>query len=244
VPDEPVTVVIPTFNEVDNLPRLVPAVRSHGYRVLIVDDASPDGTGRLADAMAREDPGIAVLHRPVREGLGPAYVAGFDRALEEGAGVVVEMDADLSHPPEALPDLVGAVERGADLAIGSRYVPGGSTPDWPWHRRLVSRAGNLYARTLLGLPVRDVTAGFRAYRASALALLDYATTQASGYGFQVEMTWRAARAGLRIVEIPIVFRDRTLGSSKMNGAIVVEAMWLVTGWGLARLAARVRSARS
>lgn len=240
---ETVTVVVPTYDEVDNLPRLLPDIRRFGYRVLVVDDASPDGTGELADRMAASDPGVAVLHRTAKQGLGPAYSAGFDVALRAGAAVVIEMDADLSHPPDRLPALVEAVASGADLAIGSRYVPGGATPDWPLGRRLISRGGNLYARRLLGLPVSDVTSGFRAYRAEALRRLDYRTARASGYGFQVEMTLRAHRAGLRIVEIPITFHDRTRGRSKMSGRIVGEAMLLVTGWGLERALRRLRSGR-
>lgn len=230
-----VTCIVPTYNERENLPDIARAVRSRGYRLLIVDDASPDGTGDIADGIARDDPLTSVLHRPAKEGLGPAYAAGFDTALSEGAEIIVEMDADFSHDPADLPRLVDAVERGADLAIGSRYVPGGATPDWPLVRRLVSRGGNLYARMMLGIPVRDATAGFRAFRAAALEGLDYSAAEASGYGFQVEMAWRAHEAGLRIEEIPISFSDRTRGKSKMGPAIVFEAMRLVTVWGLGRL---------
>ncbi len=168
-------------------------------------------------------------------------MAGFDHALEAGAEVVVEMDADFSHDPADLPRLVGAVEAGADLAIGSRYVPGGATPDWPWLRRFVSRGGNRYARMMLGLPIRDATAGFRAFAAEGLRSLPYREAEASGYGFQVEMAWWAHRAGLTIVEVPVTFRDRTHGTSKMSGRIVAEAMWLVTTWGLGRIARSVRS---
>lgn len=233
-----VTVVVPTYNELENLRDLAEQVAAHGYRLLIVDDSSPDGTGRLADELAREHEGIAVLHREAKRGLGPAYAAGFDRALDAGAEIVVEMDADFSHDPGDLPRLVGAVEQGADLAIGSRYVIGGSTPDWPLPRRLISRGGNLYARTLLGMPVRDATAGFRAFDAAALRSLPYRAAESSGYGFQVEMAWRAHRAGLSIAEVPVVFRDRTRGKSKMGMRIVAEAMWLVTIWGLRRLLRR------
>lgn len=200
----------------------------------MVDDNSPDGTGEIADSLAREAPRLGVIHRVAKEGLGPAYAVGFDRALEEGARIVVEMDADFSHNPTDLPRLVEAVDAGADLAIGSRYVPGGATPDWPLHRRFISRAGNWYARTMLGIPIRDATAGFRAFRAEALKALPYRSARASGYGFQVEMAWRAHQAGFDIREIPIVFRDREQGKSKMGTGIVVEAMWLVTKWGLAR----------
>jgi dolichol-phosphate mannosyltransferase len=211
------------------------AITAHGYRLLIVDDSSPDGTGEIADELASVNPTISVLHRDSKEGLGPAYRAGFDRALAEGAETVVEMDADFSHDPADLPRLVEAVEQGADLAIGSRYVPGGSTPDWPWGRRVISKGGNLYARIMLGLPTRDATAGFRAFRASALQALPYERAEASGYGFQVEMAMWAHRGGMRVVEVPISFRDRTRGTSKMGTGIVLEAMGLVTIWGVKRI---------
>jgi dolichol-phosphate mannosyltransferase len=230
-----VTVVVPTYNERQNLPHLAAAIRLHGYRLLIVDDDSPDGTGPLADAIAAPDPLMEVLHRRRKQGLGPAYAAGFDRVLAGDSDVVIEMDADFSHNPEDLPRLVEAVEGGADLAIGSRYVPGGGTPDWPTHRRFLSRGGNTYARLMLGIPIRDATAGFRAFRADALRALPYRTAQASGYGFQVEMAMRAHQAAMRVVELPVIFRDRTSGTSKMDGSIVREAMWLVTRWGAARL---------
>ena len=235
MPTDRVTVAIPTYNERENLSQIVTAVSSQGYRVLIVDDSSPDGTGALADEMAVLDPLISVLHRAEKQGLGPAYASGFDQALSEGAEVVVEMDADFSHDPADIPRLIEAVDGGADVAIGSRYVPGGSTPDWPLHRRLISRGGNLYARLMLGIPVRDATAGFRAFRAGALRSLPYRTAEASGYGFQVEMALRAHQQGLAIVEVPITFRDRALGTSKMGTGIVFEAMKLVTIWGLQRL---------
>jgi dolichol-phosphate mannosyltransferase len=211
------------------------AITAHGYRLLIVDDSSPDGTGAIADELAAANPAILVLHRERKEGIGPAYRAGFVRALADGAETVIEMDADFSHDPADLPRLVEAVERGADLAIGSRYVPGGSTPDWPWSRRAISKGGNLYARIMLGLPIRDATAGFRAFRASALRALPYERAEASGYGFQVEMAMRAHEAGLVVVEVPISFRDRTRGTSKMGTGIVLEAMGLVTVWGFKRL---------
>ncbi len=235
---ERVKVVVPTYNELENLSELVDAVTALGYRMLIVDDGSPDGTGRLADQISRARPEVDVLHRESKTGLGPAYAAGFDRAIEEGAGIIVEMDADFSHDPADLPRLVAAIDEGADLVIGSRYVPGGATPDWPWPRRLISRGGNLYARTLLGIPVRDTTAGYRAFRADALRALPYAQAESSGYGFQVEMAWRAHRAGLDVREIPVVFRDRTRGKSKMGLPIVIEAMRLVTLWGLRRIFGR------
>ncbi|HKZ29389.1 MAG TPA: polyprenol monophosphomannose synthase [Acidimicrobiia bacterium] len=237
-PDE-VTVVVPTYNEIENLEPLVKAVLDHGYRVLIVDDGSPDGTGAMADRLAAVHQLVEVLHRPVKEGLGPAYAVGFEHALANQAHVICEMDADFSHDPADLSRLVDAVESdNADLAIGSRYVPGGSTPDWPFPRRALSRGGNLYARFMLGLGVSDATAGFRAYRARSLVELDAATCRASGYGFQVELAWRATTLGLRIVEVPIVFRDRVYGESKMKGRIVAEAMWLVTKWGMGRVFGR------
>jgi dolichol-phosphate mannosyltransferase len=233
-PDQ-VTVVVPTYNELENLSDITGAITAHGYRVLVVDDASPDGTGDLADQLSQENPLIEVLHRSAKQGLGPAYAAGFDHLLATDTAVIVEMDADFSHDPADLPRLVDAVDRGADLAIGSRYVAGGSTPDWPLMRQLISRGGNLYARTLLGIPVRDATAGFRAFRSSSLRQLPYAEAEASGYGFQVEMAWRAHQHGLAIEEVPISFRDRTRGQSKMGLRIVIEAMWLVTLWGTTRL---------
>lgn len=229
-----VTVTLPTYNEIENLPHIVPEIVAHGYRLLIIDDSSPDGTGRLADSLAADLEEVSVLHRTEKAGLGPAYAAGFDRALADGADVVVEMDADFSHDPADLPRLVAAIADGADLAIGSRYVPGGSTPDWPAIRQLISKGGNLYARKMLGIPIRDATAGFRAYTASALGRLPYRDAEASGYGFQVEMAWRAHEAGMKIVEVPISFRDRARGTSKMGLSIVIEAMRLVTVWGLGR----------
>lgn len=238
-----VTVVVPTYNERENLPRLAPAVLDQGFRLLIVDDGSPDGTGDLADSLAVNEERMSVVHRLHKQGLGPAYAHGFNVAIDAGAEVVCEMDADFSHDPTDLPRLMEAIDRGADLAIGSRYVPGGATPDWPPHRRLLSRGGNLYARMLLGLGVRDSTAGFRAYRSDCARQLDAASCSASGYGFQVEMTVRAVDAGFRIDEVPITFRDRQFGTSKMSGAIVAEAMWLVTRWGVKRQMRRLRSTK-
>ncbi|MFQ5523185.1 MAG: polyprenol monophosphomannose synthase [Acidimicrobiia bacterium] len=237
---ERVTVVIPTYNERENLEDITAAVTARGYRTLVVDDSSPDGTGEIADELAASNALLAVLHRARKEGLGPAYAAGFDRALGEGAEVIVEMDADFSHDPGDLPRLVAALDAGADLAIGSRYVPGGGTPDWPLARRLVSRGGNLYARLMLGIPIHDATAGFRAFTREALSRLPYQEAEASGYGFQVEIAWRAHEAGLRVVEVPITFRDRAKGRSKMGLSIVVEAMGLVTLWGMGRLWRRLR----
>jgi dolichol-phosphate mannosyltransferase len=235
VSTERVTVALPTYNEAENLPEIAPAVTRHGYRLLVIDDDSPDGTGAIADRLADQNQLVSVLHRTQKQGLGPAYADGFDHALEGGAEIVIEMDADFSHDPADLPRLVAAIEEGADLAIGSRYVPGGSTPDWPTIRKLISRGGNLYARLMLGIPIRDATAGYRAFKAEALRRLPYRDAEASGYGFQVEMAWRAHQLGLRIEEVPISFRDRKRGTSKMGPKIVAEAMWLVTVWGLARV---------
>lgn len=239
--------ILPTYDEAENIEAIVGAARKvledaspEGFKILVVDDDSPDGTGRIADRLAAEHEEVEVLHRTQREGLGPAYIAGFRYALDRDAGFVFEMDADFSHDPSDLPRLVAAIEDGADLAIGSRYVPGGSTPDWPWHRKFLSRGGNLYARIMLGHGVKDSTAGYRAFRAGALSRLPYREARASGYGFQVEMAWKAAIAGMRIVEIPVVFRDRTRGTSKMGGSIVAEAMWLVTVWGIRNIPARLR----
>ncbi|MGH8916234.1 MAG: polyprenol monophosphomannose synthase [Acidimicrobiia bacterium] len=235
MPTDRVTVVIPTYNERENLAHIAAAVTHQGYRLMVVDDGSPDGTGELADRLAADDIRMSVLHRRKKEGLGPAYAAAFDRALDEGAEIIVEMDADFSHDPADLPRLVSAIDDGADMAIGSRYVPGGDTPDWPLGRRLISRGGNIYVRLMLGTPVHDATAGFRAFRSDALRSLPYKTARASGYAFQVEMVMRAAAGGLKVVEVPITFRDRARGTSKMGTEIVLEAMRLVTVWGFGRL---------
>ena len=233
-PDQ-VAVVVPTYNERENLKDVAAAITDQGYQLVVVDDGSPDGTGDIADRLSASNSLISVIHRPEKKGLGPAYAQAFDRLVHDDLQVIVEMDADFSHDPADLPRLVEAIEHGADLAIGSRYVPGGSTPDWPLLRRLISRSGNLYARFMLGITIQDATAGFRAFRSEALSSLPYGSAEASGYGFQVEMAWRATQQELRVVEIPIAFRDRTRGQSKMGLAIVVEAMWLVTVWGLGRL---------
>ena len=230
-----VLVVIPTYNEVDSLEQIVAAVRAVGVRVLVVDDDSPDGTGRIAEELAGADEGTAVLHRPGKQGLGPAYTAGFAEGLKRGAAVLCEMDADLSHDPADLLRLIAEIDDGADVVIGSRYIPGGGVESWPWQRRLLSRGGNIYAGLMLGVGVRDLTSGFRAFRAAAVAELRPEECQASGYGFQVEMAWRAVRAGMDVREVPITFRDRESGESKMSAAIALEAMGLVTRWGLARL---------
>jgi dolichol-phosphate mannosyltransferase len=230
-----VLVIVPTYNEAENVALIAEAVRSQGFNLLVVDDSSPDGTGAIAGELAASDPGINVLHRAEKQGLGPAYAAGFAWGLENGAAILCEMDADFSHDPKDLPRLVAAIEGGADLAIGSRYVPGGGVDNWPWHRRWLSRGGNLYARTLLGTRINDMTAGFRAFRSSALEKLGFESCEASGYGFQVEMAWNASVGGLTVEEVPIIFRDRTRGTSKMGAKIAIEAMLLVTKWGWGRM---------
>jgi dolichol-phosphate mannosyltransferase len=232
-------VVVPTYNEADNIAVMVEAVLEHGTRVLVVDDGSPDGTGRIADRLAANDR-VDVLHRSEKQGLGPAYAAGFRWGLDHDAAIICEMDADLSHDPADLPRLLAAIEAGADMAVGSRYVAGGGVEDWPWYRRWLSAGGNRYARMMLGTGIRDMTAGYRAFRAEALQRLDPWSCEASGYGFQVEMAWRAAELGLRVVEVPIVFRDRIRGDSKMDMRITLEAMGLVTRWGIGRRFRRKR----
>jgi dolichol-phosphate mannosyltransferase len=229
-----VLVIVPTYNESENVRQIAVAVRDRGYDLLIVDDGSPDGTGAIADELAATDEHIHVLHRAKKEGLGPAYAAGFARALELGSEIICEMDADFSHDPSDLPRLVAAIENGADLAVGSRYVDGGGVEGWPWHRQFISKGGNWYARLMLGVSTKDATAGFRAFRDTTVRKLDPSSCQASGYGFQIEMAWRAEAAGLDVVEVPITFRDRTRGSSKMDRSIAIEAMTLVTKWGFRR----------
>jgi dolichol-phosphate mannosyltransferase len=221
--------ILPTFNEAASIADVVSSARGKlpaSRRILIVDDNSPDGTGRIADVLAAEHEDVEVLHRPRKEGLGPAYIAGFRRALDGGAELVVEMDADLSHDPAYLPRLLGAA-RGADLVLGSRYVPGGGVSNWGPLRRAISRGGSAYARLVLGVDVRDLTGGFKCFRREVLEALDLDSIDARGYAFQVEMTYRALRAGFRVVEVPIVFRDRRAGSSKMDRRIVAEGVWRV-----------------
>ncbi len=224
-----VAVVVPTFNEVGNIDTLLRAVRQvvPDATILVVDDASPDGTADVADELGRLLGGIEVLRREAKDGLGAAYRFGLRRAIEGGAEVCVQMDADLSHDPASLPALVAAVQYGADVAIGSRYVPGGITMNWPRRRRQLSRWGNRYAAGVLGLAVNDVTAGYRAYRSEALERMKFDNVSAEGYGFQVEMTYRLVRLGGKVVEIPITFRDRMQGDSKFSGGIIREAFWLV-----------------
>jgi dolichol-phosphate mannosyltransferase len=224
-----VWVILPTYNEAENLERIVAAVLEQlpaSRRVLVVDDNSPDGTGDIADRLAAADDSVAVLHRQQKEGLGPAYLAGFRVALDGGAQRIIEMDADFSHEPAYLPALIAATNE-ADLAIGSRYIPGGGVTDWGSMRRFISRGGSAYARVVLGLPVRDLTGGFKCFRRKVLESINLDTIEARGYAFQVETTFRAIRAGFRVVEVPIVFKDRREGSSKMSKAIVAEAMWRV-----------------
>jgi dolichol-phosphate mannosyltransferase len=225
----PAWLVLPTYNEAGNIEPFVEAVREKlpaSARVLIVDDNSPDGTGEIADRLAAEADGVSVLHRERKEGLGPAYIAGFRRALAEGAGLVLEMDSDFSHDPAYLPRLLEAGAQ-ADLAIGSRYVDGGGVGDWSALRRAISRGGSAYARLVLGVKVRDLTGGFKCFRREVLEAIDFDSIKSRGYAFQVEMTYRAIRHGFDVVEVPIVFRDRRAGSSKMNRAIVAEAIWRV-----------------
>ncbi|HEY7122191.1 MAG TPA: polyprenol monophosphomannose synthase [Solirubrobacterales bacterium] len=224
-----VWVILPTYNEAENLERIVAAVLEQlpaSGRVLVVDDNSPDGTGEIADRLADSDDSVSVLHRARKEGLGPAYLAGFHVALDGGAQRIIEMDADFSHDPAYLPRLIGAAEH-FDLVIGSRYVPGGGVTDWGPMRRFISRGGSGYARIALGLPIHDLTGGFKCYRREVLEAINLDTIEARGYAFQVETTYRAIKAGFRVVEIPIVFRDRTDGTSKMSRSIVAEAMWRV-----------------
>lgn len=222
-------VVLPTYDEAENIEAFVAAVREKlpaSARVLIVDDSSPDGTGEIADRLAAAHEGVEVLHRPRKEGLGPAYIAGFRRALAAGAGLVLEMDSDFSHDPAYLPRLLEASER-ADLVIGSRYVAGGGVGDWGPLRRAISRGGSAYARLVLGVGVHDLTGGFKCFRREVLEALDLDAVSARGYAFQVELTYRAIQRGFRVVEVPIFFRDRRAGTSKMDRAIVAEAVWRV-----------------
>jgi glycosyltransferase involved in cell wall biosynthesis len=228
-----VLVVVPTYNEVENLERILERLHASvpDAHALVVDDCSPDGTGELADKLAAPDGRVHVLHRSAKQGLGQAYVAGFRWALEHRYDVLVEMDADGSHAPEQLPDLLAALDS-ADLALGSRYVPGGAVTDWPVHRLLLSRLGNRYTRWALRLPLHDATGGYRAARAELIDRLPFADVASQGYCFQVDWAWRAVRDGARVVEVPITFTERQFGRSKMSGSIVREALVRVTVWGL------------
>jgi len=236
-----VLVVVPTYDEADNLERVVSRLRAAvpAADVLVVDDGSPDGTGDIADRLAAADPQVAVLHRRAKQGLGAAYVAGFRWGIERGYDVLVEMDADGSHQPEQLPALLAATAS-ADLVLGSRWVQGGRVVNWPASRQLLSRGGNTYVRFMLGFPLRDATGGFRAFRRPVLEKLGLDDVASAGYCFQVDLAWRAVCRGFTVVEVPIEFVERTAGSSKMSGAIVREALWRVTLWGLAHRLGRLR----
>ena len=230
-----VAVVLPTYNESENIARLLTQLRTvlPDGRLCVVDDNSPDGTGEIAERCAAELGGIEVLHRPRKQGLGSAYRQGFAHVISQGVDVVVSMDVDFSHDPLVIPAMLAAIEDGSDAVIGSRYVNGGGTKNWPIHRRLLSRWGNLYTAAVLGVKVRDCTSGFRAYRATALASIAPETTKAEGYAFLSELVVRLSRRGLKISEVPILFVDRENGTSKMSGRIIVESMLLVTRWGVA-----------
>jgi dolichol-phosphate mannosyltransferase len=226
--------ILPTYNEAENVGAIVAAAGEvlarasrGGFRVLIVDDDSPDGTGRLADELAARHEWVSVLHRTEKAGIGPAYLAGFRHALAHGAGYVMEMDSDFSHDPADLARLLAAVYEGADLALGSRYVPGGGVRNWGLLRRVVSEGGSTYARVVLGLRIKDLTGGFKCFRREVLETIQLDSVRSRGYAFQVELTYRAVQAGFRVVEVPIVFRDRERGQSKMSWRIAAEAMWLV-----------------
>jgi len=236
-----VLVVVPTYNERENLEWLVGRIRSSvpWVDVLVVDDGSPDGTGDLGDRMAAADPQVTVLHRATKTGLGAAYLEGFAVALARGYDVVGEMDADGSHQPEQLPRLLSALEH-ADLVIGSRWVPGGSVVNWPLSRKVLSVGGNLYARLLLGMPLRDITAGYRLFRRSTLETIDLGSVESAGYIFQTDLAFRTLRAGLRVVEVPIQFVERVRGQSKMSRDVAFESLWRITSWGLVERARQLR----
>ncbi len=234
-------ICLPTYNERENLEPMLEALRGvigEGDRVLVIDDNSPDGTGDLADRLAEALPFVDVLHRPRKAGLGPAYLAGFRQALAAGAELVLEIDCDFSHDPADVPRLLAAAER-ADVVLGSRYVAGGGVRDWGVVRRAISAGGSLYARAILGIPVRDPTGGFKCFRRRVLETIDLDAIASKGYAFQIETTYRALRAGFRVVEIPIAFADREAGRSKMSRAIVLEAIWKVPALRLAALAGRL-----
>jgi dolichol-phosphate mannosyltransferase len=236
------TICLPTFNERENLPRMVAALAKvvrDGDRVLVIDDNSPDGTGELADRLAQELGYVDVLHRERKEGLGPAYLAGFRHALASEAELLLEMDCDFSHDPDDVPRLIAAVADGADLALGSRYVPGGGVRNWGLVRRLISAGGSSYARIILGVKVRDLTGGFKCYRRAVLEAIDLDAVGSKGYAFQIETTYRALRAGFEVFEVPITFADREVGGSKMSKAIVAEAIWKVPGLRLKALLGRI-----
>ncbi|MFF3655801.1 polyprenol monophosphomannose synthase [Streptomyces olivochromogenes] len=233
-------VIIPTYNEAENIKKIVGRVRASvpDAHVLVADDNSPDGTGKLADELAAEDDHVQVLHRKGKEGLGAAYLAGFAWGLERGYGVLVEMDADGSHQPEELPRLLTAL-KGADLVLGSRWVPGGRVVNWPKSREFISRGGSMYSRIMLDVPIRDVTGGFRAFRRETLEGLGLAEVASQGYCFQVDLARRAVKSGFHVVEVPITFVERELGDSKMSRDILVEALWRVTTWGVGERVGRI-----
>jgi dolichol-phosphate mannosyltransferase len=233
------TICLPTYNERENLEAMLRALAPLDVNVLVVDDNSPDGTGEIADRLAAELDFVSVLHRERKEGLGPAYLAGFRRALADGAELVLEMDCDFSHNPADVPRLIDACRQGADLALGSRYVPGGGTENWGLGRRIVSWGGSFYARVLLGVRVRDLTGGFKCYRRRVLETIDLDAVHSKGYAFQIEGTYRTIRKGFRVVEVPIRFSDRTEGTSKMSRAIVLEAVTKVPSLRLAALSGRL-----
>jgi dolichol-phosphate mannosyltransferase len=237
-----VAVVMPTYNERDNIETMAARVRAAvpGADLLVVDDNSPDGTGEIAEKLAAGDPHVHVLHRPGKAGLGTAYIAGFQWALDRGYDAIVEMDADGSHQPDELPRLLAALS-GADLVLGSRWVPGGTVENWPRSREVLSRAANLYARLALGISVRDATGGYRAYRAETLRAIGLPGIRSQGYCFQVDLVLRTIRAGLRVTEIPITFVERVRGVSKMDRAVMTEAFWRIAQWGIA---ARLESLRA
>jgi dolichol-phosphate mannosyltransferase len=232
-------VCLPTYNERENLEPMLRALGDKDVRVLVIDDNSPDGTGELADRLAAELGYVDVLHRESKEGLGPAYLAGFRRALTSEAELILEMDCDFSHDPDYVPRLIAAVDDGADLALGSRYVPGGGVRDWGLVRRFISAGGSFYARIILGVKVRDLTGGFKCYRRAVLETIDLDAVDSRGYAFQIETTYRTLRAGFKVVEVPITFADREVGGSKMSKAIVAEAIWKVPGLRLKALFGRI-----
>ena len=236
-----IVVIVPTFNELTTITPIVTRVRAAVPEtfILIVDDNSPDGTGRVADELAAADDHVLVMHRLGKEGLGAAYLAGFAWALQEGYDVVVEMDADGSHQPEQLPRLLDAL-RSADLVLGSRWVAGGKTENWPKSRQFISRGGSAYTRFMLGVPIHDATGGYRAFRADTLRRLDLHEVASQGYCFQIDLAWRALQRGMKVREVPITFVERTSGASKMSRKIVVEALWRVTAWGVDDKVTRVR----
>ncbi len=240
----PYVVILPTYNEAENLPVVIAAIEQVRHEtgdagdVLVVDDNSPDGTGDIADTLAAKHEWVHVLHRAGKEGLGQAYIAGFRWALERDYSHILEMDCDLSHPPSAIPRLLAAAEHN-DLVLGSRYVPGGGVVGWPLHRKIISQGGSIYARGFLGAPVRDLTGGFKCFRRWVLEALDLDCIHGQGYVFQIELTYRTLRMGGRVAEVPITFEDRTVGQSKMSGAIVVEAVWKVPALRMRALTGRL-----